>query len=376
MQVQIFKKSTRVNPLLESSNEPPDPSQITDLYVGLGGGNPNGRDVPERIRSIRVGDPPERPVTFTVDAIQLLTDDGSEMDQKERKPLKAPKYCLILDIDKINVKYIVLDDLLSTGKIKRLSMWINGNQEKLVSAANEYEEYDRQLYHFMYDMIGMFRSLSRLSKEDQERMLSGSTNPRALFHNHLHADILRLLQGRYRVEVPVERIGRPMPDLMVDGISTDVKTILVNSKDRDQLLRGCIRAMRKNLKKEDRRSQVGVLGTFFVGFWSSYVATVIFLAYKKFKSHKIFNGVKLSRRTPEFSAGKVIFVLPTGKAFVNDYLAVDRSGAMGMLKWIQDEGFPRIRGMPEIADMIMLRSYGGFPFCIAGTSPSFYFKIR
>lgn len=361
---------------MESSNEPPDPSQITDLYVGLGGGNPDGRDVPERIRSIRVGDPPERPVTFTVDAIQLLTDDGSEMDQKERKPLKAPKYCLILDIDKINVKYIVLDDLLSTGKIKRLSMWINGNQEKLVSAANEYEEYDRQLYHFMYDMIGMFRSLSRLSKEDQEWMLSGSTNPRALFHNHLHADIFGLLKGRHRVEMPVERKGRPMPDLIIDGVRADVKTVLASSKDRDQLLKDCIVTIRMMFKKEDERGQVGERGTFFVGFWSSYVAIVISLAYQKFKSHKIFGETVLSRGKPEFAAGKVIFVLPTGKAFVNDYLAVDRSGAMGMLKWIQDEGFPRIRGMPEIADMIMLRSYGGFPFCIAGTSPSFYFKIR
>ncbi|MDA8010687.1 MAG: hypothetical protein MPK62_14975 [Alphaproteobacteria bacterium] len=281
-----------------------------------------------------------------------------------------------MEIDDNNVKYMGLDDLLDASKIKLLSGWINDNQKKLVSAANEYEEHDRQLQHFMYDIVGMFRSLTKMDKEDQKRILSGSTNPGALFHNHLHVDIFGLLKGRHRVEMPVERKGRPMPDLIIDGVRADVKTVPASSKDRDQLLKDCIVTIRMMFKKEDERGQVGERGTFFVGFWSSYVAIVISLAYQKFKSHKIFGGTVLSRGKPEFAAGKVIFVLPTGKAFVNDYLAVDRSGALDMLEWIRDEALPRIREMPEIGDMVMLRSYEGFPFCVAGSDPSVYLKIR
>ncbi len=83
--------------------------------------------------------------------------------------------------------------------------------------------------------------------------------------------------------------------------------------------------MKKILDDELAHSQVGDKGTFFIGVWSGFVASVIFSVINKFHSNSALQKISISETIPKFEPNKIIFVLPTEVAFKNCYITMDKN---------------------------------------------------
>lgn len=237
--------------------------------------------------------------------------------------------------------------------------WIKGNKDLLLKIANEYEQYNRQTYHFMYDLVCLFKNIE--SHSELRVLLQEIRSGPELFHNRIQAELYHFYEiNNVPVELfPVLEGSLRKPDLNVDGILLDVKTILITSgADKDKFLREFVKKLRRDiLDKERKKRQVGQNGSLFVAIWSNLLSSLLYVKFNKAGS-----GAYFTKSIPRVKNDQVLFVIPSFVAFDNYYLVFDRKTVARNMDKLTAVGFRNLIREKDMAHAVITNVREGCTF--------------
>ena len=323
--------------------------------------------------------PKNYPETYAIDGIKISkTNVGFSMKITDNTvPTLKESFCLIMELDKDTIQFIELDKILDVAGLKILEEWVTKENKTLLKIANEYEQYDRQFYHFMYDIIGIAKSITKWSSQDQEVLLNETKTAIGLLHNRVHSEIFSDYKSNgTMIELfPPNTNNTKKPDLKINNIFVDVKAILLTGRYYDKLLKHFKNRLEKILEKEKENKQIGEQGTFFVTVWSGVVSSIFYTVFNKMKTNPVFAGMKIYDKVPPFEEQKVVFVLPSPNAFQNYYLVVDRKRAVRIADYIAKKGYDKIQKKDSMSYLSLINIREGCSFGVTGSMPMIMFKL-
>jgi len=292
-------------------------------------------------------------------------------------PILKEPLCLIIELDSDSIQFIELDGMLNAAGLKILNDWVTKENKTLLKIANEYEQYDRQFYHFMYDIICIAKTITKWSLQDKESFLNETKNAIGLFHNRVHAEIFSNYKsiGTVIDLFPPKPNSSKKPDLQINNTFVDVKAILLTGRYYDKLLKHFKNRLEEIIEKEEKNEQIGDQGTFFVTVWSGVVSSIFYTVFNKMKSDPVFVGVKIYDTVPPFEEQKVVFVLPSAIAFQNYYLVVNRKRAVRIADYIAKKGYNKIQKQDSMSYLALINVRKGCPFGVTGNAPMIMFKL-
>ena len=181
------------------------------------------------------------------------------------------------------------------------------HEARLVRLANLYHDENRDYNSFLYDLVAMVYFISRLPG-GFERLLEKNElkSEGDLLHNRVMAQLASHFQRGGEVALNPRSKGGPSPDLTVDGISVEIKTIIGRYYWTEDFV---ARLLRKIREKRDAGMKQAGGGAVFVSFWSIYMNNL-------FRDY--FFGQYRSKPYPP-QKGKTYFVLDGHRAFEDYY---------------------------------------------------------
>ena len=343
---------------------------------------PQGADarIPRIVNALYLGITPKNyPETYVIDGIKISkTNFGFSWKLIDNRILTFKEsFCLIMELDKETIQFIELDNILDASGLKILEEWVTNENEVLLKIANEYEQYDRQFYHFMYDIIGIAKAITKWSFQEQKELLSETKTAIGLLHNRIHSEIFSDYKSNdTEVQLfPLNPINSKKPDLKINNTLVDVKAILLTGRYYDKLLKHFKNRIQKILEKEEENNQIGSQGTFFVAVWSGVVSSIFYEVFNKMKMNPIFAGIKIYDKVPPFEEQKVVFVVPSPNAFQNYYLVVDRKRVVRIASYIEKKGYDKIQKKDSMSYLSLINVRKGCAFGITGRMPMIMFKL-
>ena len=343
---------------------------------------PEGPDArePRMVNSLYLGILPKNyPETYVIDGIKISKDSvGFQMKLTDNRiPKMKESFCLIMELNGETIQFIELDEILDSRGLKILEDWVTNENKVLLKIANEYEIYDRQFYHFMYDIISISKAIINWSHEDQALFLNETKSAIGLLHNRVHAEIFSDYKshGVNSDLYPLNPNNTKKPDLKIMNTFVDVKAILLTGRYYDKLLKHFRNRLEEILEKEKENNQIGENGTFFVTIWSGVISSIFYVVFNMMKTNSVFAGIEMYDEVPPFEEQKVVFVLPSPKAFQNYYLVVDRKRAIRIADYVAKKGYGRIQKKDSMSYLSLINVKEGCPFGVTGEMPMIMFKL-
>lgn len=180
------------------------------------------------------------------------------------------------------------------------------------------------------------------------------------------------------IEMPVKK-DSPKPDLSIDGVIGDVKTILTGSVNDRESCSDFAHKLKKDIEEpEKERPQIGSNGVFFIAPWSGIINSIFFTYFHKMKlegKHN-FQGAEFYLDLPTLKGNQTIFVLTTLNAFSNGYLVFDTKWISGIIEDFAEQAYPTIGKFEPLSYLTFTNVRKGCPFGIQGPNPSFIFHVR
>lgn len=333
-------------------------------------------------RDIYVGIPPKGyPISFYIDGI-VITATGVKFVMKATDDLlpnsNYDKLCLVIQLDDELWQFIELESILDSKGLQILNDWIGKNKPMLLTIANEYEQHGRQLYHFMYDVIGLCKAVSGLSTVDCFQILESTATAQILLHNRVHAEVYSYYKSKGLVtELIPNKENLKKPDLEIGETFADIKSILItDSKDKEKLLKNFKKKIIEDIiEKENEKDQIGKKGTFFIVVWSGIIGSIFYTTYQKMKNDSIFSNVKFYEEIPPFEENKAVLVLPSPLAFQNYYLVMDKKRIRRISDYLAGNGYSHIMKLESMSYLALTNIRKGCPFGVTGKNPIMTFKV-
>ena len=343
---------------------------------------PQGADarIPRVANALYLGIYPKNyPEAYFIDGIKI-SKNGTEFRIKvvdNTVPTLKESFCLIMELNKDTIQFIELDNILDAAGLKILEDWVTKENKTLLKIANEYEQYDRQFYHFMYDIICIAKAITKWSVQDQKSFLNETKTAIGLLHNRVHSEIFSDYKSNGTVIdlFPPNLNNTKKPDLKIIKTFVDIKAILLTGRYYDKLLKHFKNRLEEILEKEKENKQIGEQGTFFVTVWSGVVSSIFYTVFNKMKTNSVFAGIKIYDKVPPFEEQKVVFVLPSPNAFQNYYLVVDRKRAVRIASYIAKKGYDKIQKKDSMSYLSLINIREGCSFGVTGSMPMIMFKL-
>jgi hypothetical protein len=343
---------------------------------------PEGKDArkPRIANKLYLGHfPKEYRTSFGINGIQFK-NNKINFNIKARDhfiPVEKDSICFVIELEQDTIQFIELDDMLDSSSLKILDTWITNSNEILLSIANEYEQYNRQFYHFMYDVIALSKAISRWEEKEQKKILNETKSALILLHNRIQAEITSEYRhnGERVMLFPPKPKDTHKPDMQISDVYADVKTIIIPGLQKNKLLKNFVKRLEKIILEEQKENQIGKSGTFFVGIWSGFLSSIFYTSFKKFQNTEVFRDVTLCDTIPSIEKEKIIFVLPTPKAFFNYYLVVERSRAIRISNFIYKKAFEKIQKADVFSYLTLINVRKGCSFGLTGKNPMIIFKL-
>ena len=336
------------------------------------------------LKELNISIPPTYLWTLFIDGIQV-SPNGVSFKQKVTTLLYSNGWtpemlphemCLNAKLDTDTWQFISLKEHFDQTKIQEMANWINANNQKLLNIGTEFELYDRQIYFFLYEIIALFFALKTLPIKWKNQILADVEDATSLCHGRILAEIV----ADYKETICVKlhpTFGQRVPDLQINNILTDVKTILLTGKDRHNLMIRFANRLRKVIiEDENKKSQVGDKGSFVIGIWSGIINSIIYVAYKHGIISAYNNSVKLSKHVPPLKERKVIFVMPTTNTFQNIYITFDRDTVCNTIDYLSKAGYSEIPDDEPMKYFEITNIRTGCEFGITADNPTLLFKFR
>jgi len=327
------------------------------------------------------------PSPGSLDAIMM---DGLQFDLQNK--FLQPKIRLInsqiisqqthnlnLVFDNGDTQFIELDAIFNEQEITILKNWINKNENELLKISNEYDANRRQFYHFLYDLVALVKALEKIPSEYHTNLIDTVNSGDKLMHNRVLAEIANTLFSSSSHIVKIEpnlKTWKKNPDLIIDGIKADVKTILTTAtNDVDSLSDFAFKISKDIIEPEKEKNQLGKGGIFFISPWSPIINSLLYVFFHKMKlegKHSL-NEIKYYNDLPSIKEGQTVFVLTVHQAFKNGFLVFDT-------RWVHEDfaqqGYPMIEKYDSLSYLALTSIREGCPLGIAGIDQSLMFYVR
>ena len=363
-----------------------DQSNIESMEICLGNTLPSNfrsksRTVPQELK---VFIPPEFLHTIVVDGLEV-TNSGINIIQKYssilhrdwRPSMVLSHICLSAKTDTKTRYFIPLVDHFDEVKIQQIAAWVHENEQKLLQIGAEFDAYEREIYHFLYEIVALFYAFRTISSNQSREILGEIRTATDLYHSRILAEIASGYSQKGASIFLHPSHGRRIPDLKIGNIQIDVKTILITEKNKKELMQKFAKKLRNDIiEKENRKQQIGNLGSFIIGVWSGVLNSIIYAAYQNHVISKYDTQVKLYDEIPPLNCKKAILVMPTLHAFQNNYLVFDRDRICDTIDYLADDGYSQIEEDKAMKYLTLTNIRRNCKLGITSDIPAMSFKIR
>ena len=291
---------------------------------------------------------------------------------------KLDGVCLNVKLDTETWQFVALENHFNSAEISKLSDWITNENQRLLNIGIEFEQHERQIYHFLYEILSLFHAFKDISEEKQKEILDDTQTATSLYHNRILAEVLSgySKKGAFVEAYPLNNNRKP--DLKISSILVEIKTLLITGNDRRELMREFARKLREEIiEREEEKQQVGEKGSFFIGAWSGIVNSIMYTAYHD----GIISGYQKSNvefydTLPPLNEKKAILVIPTHDSFQNNYLVFDRDKICDVVDYLAEEGYDKIQEGKSMKYLVLNNIRKGCEFGVTGEQPQLVFKFR
>lgn len=319
--------------------------------------------------------------TFYIDGFQASSNNISFRTRARSFAVpgwKLDGVCLNVKLDTETWQFVALENHFNTAEISKLSDWITNENQRLLNIGTEFEQYERQIYHFLYEILSMFYAFKDISEEKQKEILDDTQTATSLYHSRILAEVLSgyTKKGAFVESYPLN--DNRKPDLKIGSILVEIKTLLITENDRHELMLEFARKLREEIiEREEEKQQVGENGSFFIGVWSGIVNSIMYTAYHD----GVIDGysksvVQFFDRLPPLNEKKVILVIPTHDSFQNNYLVFDRDKICDVIDYLAGEGYDKIQEGKSMKYLVLNNIRKGCEFGVTGEKPMLVFKFR
>ncbi|GFN39824.1 MAG: hypothetical protein YK1309IOTA_840005 [Marine Group I thaumarchaeote] len=291
---------------------------------------------------------------------------------------KLDGVCLNVKLDSETWQFVALENHFNSAEISKLSDWITNENQRLLNIGTEFEQHERQIYHFLYEILSIFHAFKNISEEKQKEILDDTQTATSLYHNRILAEVLSgySKKGAFVEAYPLNNNRKP--DLKISSILVEIKTLLITGNDRRELMREFARKLREEIiEREEEKQQVGEKGSFFIGAWSGIVNSIMYTAYHD----GIISGYQKSNAEfydtlPPLNEKKAILIIPTHDSFQNNYLVFDRDKICDVVDYLAGEGYDKIQEGKSMKYLVLNNVRKGCEFGVTGEQPKLLFKFR
>jgi len=287
---------------------------------------------------------------------------------------------LNLVFDNGDIHFVELDGIFDDREFNILKNWITKKSEELIKIANDYDAHRRPFYHFLYDLVALVKALENVPLEYHEKLIETVNSGDKLMHNRVLAEITSSLINHHIVKIePDLKFWRKNPDLTIDGIKADVKTILTTAtNDVDSLSDFAHKISKDIIIPEIEKNQLGKGGVFFISPWSQIINSLLYIFFHQMKlegKHN-YSGVQYYSKLPSIKEGQTVLVLTDHKAFENGFLLFDTRWVNQILEDFAQQGYPMIDLYDPMSYLILNNIREGCPLGVSGIDLSLMFYVR
>ena len=299
-------------------------------------------------------------------------DDFNILAQKDNL------FCLKLENG--DYQFIETSEICNEKELLILKKWILKDSQTLLKIANSYEKYGRQFYHFMYDVISLTKCVSKLPKNYYDKLIRTIKDELILMHNRVQAEtIVSYQELGHKVTIDPPTSNRGNPDLLIDGILSDVKTILIPAmNNQDSCIKFAEKLRNDIVEKESEKEQIGAKGIFFIAPWSGILNSILLFFFDEMRMAEqgVYKNVSFHTSIPPVRNNITILVLMNLNAFENNYLVFDTPTICDLLDQFAKKGYPQIRKKEPLGYLTKISIRKGCPLGIQSINPSFMLRIR
>ena len=337
---------------------------------------------PKVANELKVSDPPyDFLETFYIDGFQVLSKNivfNTRARNFAVPGWKLDGVCLNVKLDTETWQFIALENHFNNDEISKLSDWIIKENQRLLKIGTEFEQHERQIYHFLYEILATFQAFKEISEEKQKEIMDDTMTATSLYHNRILAEVL---SGYSQKDAFVESYppnDNRNPDLKIGNILVEIKTVLITGDDRKVLMCEFARKLREEIiEREEEKQQVGKNGSFFIGVWSGIVNSIMYTAYHEGVIDQYHDAdVQFYDTLPPLNEKKAILVIPTHDSFQNNYLVFDRDEICNVIDYLAEDGYDKIQEGESMKYLVLNNIRKGCEFGVTGENPMLIFKFR
>ena len=231
---------------------------------------------------------------------------------------------------------------LSKKSIILLEVIIRNNQDELISCAKGYFRSGRDYYIFFYDLVSLCWLLEKLPEKFQ-LLKKIQSDGNELLHNRLTAQLSFEYQKKFpQIEYEKDFHGSK-PDLFINSIHSEVKTILVSMVDTDY--QEFYDAFERQFEKA--RSQIHNDGMIIMGFWSKRINNEL----KEYFRDLVVDEL------PNIEKNVTVLVIEGDIPLKEHYICLTTAETLELIKNYCDVGHNRVDPMAYVKTMMR----NGFP---------------
>lgn len=335
-------------------------------------------NTPRTVKELNIGRPPHFLKTYYIDGLQISPDDIS-FNFKATGPIighKLSNTCINVKLDTETWQFIPLENYFNSNEISAIADWVTNQNTKLLNIGSEFEGHERQIYHFLYEIIAMFYAFKNISKTNQQKILGDIQNATSLYHNRILAEIMTSYEKKGACVESYQCNNLKKPDLKISNIWIEIKTILIVEKERRKLMHKFAHKLRKDIiEREVTKQQIEKNGSFFIGIWSGIINSILHIAYND-GIIEPEEDVKFYNSIPPLNEKKAIFVMPTSNSFQNNYLVFDRYKICDIIDNLAYDRYDEIQEGKAMRYLLLNNIRKGCEFGVTGNNPGFVFKFR
>jgi len=275
--------------------------------------------IPKIALELNVAKGPEFLETFYIDGFQV-TENQLNFRTRNRSfaypGWRLDGICLNVKLDTESWQFIPLENHFDSDEVSKISDWIKIENQRLLKIGTEFEQHERQIYHFLYEILAMFHAFKNIPEEKQNEILNDTQTATSLYHSRILAEVLSGYSQKGATVESYATNDTRKPDLLIGTVLVEIKTILITGNDRKVLMCKFAEKLRQEIiERENEKQQVGENGSFVIGVWSGIVNSILHTAYHEGIISNFDDNVGYYETLPPLNEKKSSFCYSNSKFF-------------------------------------------------------------
>ena len=261
------------------------------------------------------------------DSIDALNKQIKIQDEEKVTKIwinKSSEQKLVLDLNSGAKEHAILVDKTKPINLNALGLSIlesiiTKEQQDLIQCANSYKCAGRDWYFFLYDLVALAWFLAKLSSRfDKLRKIVPTDTE--LLHNRIHAQLASHYQDLgYNPGFEKQNSKKRIPDLQIDGIDIEIKTILSPVQNMQKSFIEFSKSFRNSHDSALEQIDSGVP---IIGMWSQNMNNIL----------KDYLRGQYSNTIPSIEKDTTILVLEGNKVFEDYYCKIPSNQAKDLIR--------------------------------------------